>query len=179
MAAAIGISHKDIRTALQSFKTGAHRIEQVGISDGVLWIDDSKATNPHAAAASILSHLSVIWIAGGVAKGAKMSDLVERVVPRVKAVILIGSDRDLIAREVAKFAPEIPVVFLDTPPNYLPGTASNEFMEEIVRQAHQLSASGDAILLAPACASMDQFLSYADRGDRFQQAVKKVILNEQ
>lgn len=179
LAASIGISHKDIRVALKTFQSGAHRIEQVCTNNGILWIDDSKATNPHAAAASILSHLSVIWIAGGVAKGAKMAELVERVIPRVKAAILIGADRDLIARELEKFAPELPIIFLDTPPNYFPGAATNEFMEEIVRQAQKLSASGDAILLAPACASMDQFLSYADRGDRFQQAVRKVILHEQ
>lgn len=178
LASTIGISHDDIRAALSTFKPGAHRIEEICEASGVKWIDDSKATNPHAAAASILSHLSVIWIAGGLAKGAQMDALVKRAAPRLKAVILIGEDRDLIATEVAKLVPAIPVFFIDTPGDYRPGLDSNEFMESIVTKAHDLSMPGDSVLLAPACASMDQFLSYVDRGVRFQQAVKKVVLHE-
>ena len=178
LASTIGISHENIRLALSTFKSGAHRIQEICTSDEVTWIDDSKATNPHAAAASILSHLSVIWIAGGLAKGAHMDSLVKRATSRLKAVILIGEDRDLIAAEMAKNAPAIPVHFLDTPVDYRSGSTSNEFMEAIVAKAHELSSPGDCVLLAPACASMDQFLSYADRGDRFQQAVKRVVLHE-
>lgn len=178
LASTIGISHEMIRSALSSFKSGAHRIEQVCDVDGVSWIDDSKATNPHAAAASVLSHLSVIWIAGGLAKGAQMDSLVQRAAPRLKAAILIGADRDLIATELAKSKPELPIYLIETPPDYRPGAPTNDFMEEIVQRALELSAPGDSVLLAPACASMDQFLSYADRGDRFQQAVRKVVLHE-
>jgi UDP-N-acetylmuramoylalanine--D-glutamate ligase len=178
LASTIGISHDDIRAALSTFKSGAHRIEKVGVSNEVTWIDDSKATNPHAAEASILANLSVIWIAGGLAKGAQMESLVERTSPRLKAAILIGADRDLIAAEIRKFKPELPVFLIDTPAHYQQGSASNEFMESIVAKAQELAAPGDSVLLAPACASMDQFLSYADRGDRFQQAVKKVVLGE-
>lgn len=178
LASTIGISHDDIRAALSTFKSGAHRIEKFAVMNEVTWIDDSKATNPHAAQASILANLSVIWIAGGLAKGAAMQSLVERSAPRLKAAILIGADRDLIAQEIRKFKPELPLFLIDQPAHYQPGSASNEFMETIVSKARELSAPGDAVLLAPACASMDQFLSYADRGDRFQQAVKKVVLNE-
>jgi UDP-N-acetylmuramoylalanine--D-glutamate ligase len=177
LAATIGISHENIRAALSSFKSGAHRIEKVGAANEVTWIDDSKATNPHAAEASILSNFSVIWIAGGLAKGAHMQSLVERASSRLKAAILIGADRNLIAAELEKSAPNVPILLIDAPAQYQPGSASNEFMETIVAKARELSAPGDCVLLAPACASMDQFLSYADRGDRFQQAVKKVILN--
>lgn len=178
LASTIGISHTDIRTALSTFKSGAHRIEKVGEFQQVTWIDDSKATNPHAAQASILANLSVIWIAGGLAKGAAMQSLVERASSRLKAAILIGADRELIAAEIRKFKPELPIFLIDPPLNYQSGTPSNEFMESIATKAYELSAPGDSVLLAPACASMDQFLSYSDRGDRFQQAFKKVVLGE-
>ena len=177
LASTIGISHENIRAALSTFKSGAHRIEKVGVVNEVTWIDDSKATNPHAAEASILSNFSVIWIAGGLAKGAHMHSLIERSKSRLKAAILIGADRALIAAELEKHAPKIPIFLIDTPTQYQPGSASNVFMESIVAKAHELSAPGDCVLLAPACASMDQFLSYSDRGDRFQQAVKKVVLD--
>lgn len=178
LASTIGIKHEDIRAALSTFKSGKHRLEKIGVANDVTWIDDSKATNPHAATASILSHFSVIWIAGGLAKGAAMQSLVERASPRLKAAILIGADRDLIAVEIARFAPELPVFLMDVPSQYQPGASTNEFMESLVAKADEISAPGDTVLLAPACASMDQFLSYADRGDRFQQAVKKVVLSE-
>lgn len=178
LASTIGISHEDIRKALSTFKSGAHRIEKVGEFDGVTWIDDSKATNPHAAEASILANLSVVWIAGGLAKGASMQSLIERTAPRLKAAILIGTDRDLIASEIQKFKPQLPIVLIDPPVGYQPGGQSNEFMESIVTKARELASPEDSVLLAPACASMDQFLSYSDRGDRFQQAVKKVVLSE-
>lgn len=178
LASTIGVSHEVIRTGLSTFKSGAHRIQEVCEVDGVRWIDDSKATNPHAAAASVLSHLSVIWIAGGLAKGAKMDSLVQRAIPRLKAAILIGVDRDLIAVEIARYAPDLPLFLIETPIGYQPGASTNDFMEKIVRKAQELSAPNDSVLLAPACASMDQFLSYADRGDRFQQAVRKVVLHE-
>ncbi len=142
------------------------------------WIDDSKATNPHAAAASILSHFSVIWIAGGLAKGAEMKPLIERTWSRLKAVILIGEDRELIAAALRERAPELPLHFLDFPAAYEKGSESNLFMEAIVRCADELASEGDVVLLAPACASMDQFNSYGDRGDRFARAVKDVVTND-
>lgn len=178
LAATIGVSHEDIRKGLSTFKPGRHRIEEVCVHNGVKWIDDSKATNPHAAAASILSNFSVIWIAGGLAKGASMDALVDRVWSRLKAAILIGADRDLIARELKVKAPNLPIYLLETPEGYAKGSENNDFAESIVRKAAEISEEGDVVLLAPACASMDQFLSYGDRGNRFQQAISKVVLNE-
>lgn len=177
LACTAGVSREDIREGLKTFKPGKHRIELVSEGKGIKWIDDSKATNPHAAAASIMSNFSVIWIAGGLAKGAQMPPLVERTWSRLKAVILIGEDRDLIAAPLATFAPELPVKLVDPPLGYLKGGGSNDFMESVVKAALEIAEEGDVVLLAPACASMDQFISYADRGERFAQAVKKVTGN--
>jgi UDP-N-acetylmuramoylalanine--D-glutamate ligase len=177
LTSTVGISREVIREALMSFKPGRHRAEEVADVNGVKWIDDSKATNPHAAAASILSNFSVIWIAGGLAKGAKMEPLIDRTWSRLKAAILIGEDRELIASALRASAPELPLYFIDPPADYRKGPEDNLFMESIVRCAAEISSEGDVVLLAPACASMDQFNSYGDRGDRFARAVKDVVIN--
>jgi UDP-N-acetylmuramoylalanine--D-glutamate ligase len=178
LARAAGVDHEDIRSALASFTPGRHRIEHVLAHAGITWIDDSKATNPHAAGASIMSALSVVWIAGGLAKGARMEELVERCSKRIKAAILIGEDQEIIAKVLRKKAPHIPVVQIHTPSDYHVGSAQNSLMEDVVEAARGFAVEGDTVLLAPACASMDQFLNYADRGDRFAQAVKKVVTGE-
>ena len=173
LARAIGISHESIRVALQKFKLGRHRIETVFSNDEVNWIDDSKATNPHAAAASLMSTLSAIWIAGGLAKGAEMADLIKRCKSRIKVAILIGTDRELIAAELREIAPDVEIVYVDAPNSYVKGGTDNSLMEAVVSAAKARAVAGDTVLLAPACASMDQFLSYADRGERFTKAVLK------
>ena len=178
LARTVGVSHEHIQKALQEFTPGRHRIETVFEGDLVSWVDDSKATNPHAASASLMSHLSVVWIAGGLAKGADMSSLVERCKGRIKAAILIGADRQLIADALQEHAPEIPRILVDAPANYTRGGDSNSLMEAVVAEAAKLVAAGDAVLMAPACASMDQFISYADRGDRFAAAVRKVVAHD-
>lgn len=177
LARTAGVSHDSIRQAITTFKPGRHRIETVLEKDGVTYIDDSKATNPHAATASILSALSVVWIAGGLAKGAAMDQLITRAKPRLRSVILIGEDRELIATELRSQAPDVPLIFVDTPTNFVKGGPSNEFMESVVSAAVGAAQKGDTVLLAPACASMDQFISYSDRGDRFKEAVLKVVGN--
>jgi len=178
LARTVGVSHENIQKALQEFKPGRHRIETVFESNSVSWVDDSKATNPHAASASLMSHLSVVWIAGGLAKGADMNSLVERCKGRIKAVILIGADRQLIADALQEHAPQIPRILVDTPADYVRGGDSNSLMEAVVKHAATLVSPGDTVLMAPACASMDQFISYADRGDRFAAAVRKVVAHE-
>jgi UDP-N-acetylmuramoylalanine--D-glutamate ligase len=175
LASTLGVNREAIREALKTFRPGRHRIELVVEDNGVKWIDDSKATNPHAATASILSNFSVIWIAGGLAKGTEMAPLAERVWSRLKAAILIGEDRTLIAEALTKVAPDLPIHFIDPPAGYQKAGVNNEFMEAIVEKALEISTSGDVVLLAPACASMDQFNSYSDRGDRFAAAIKKVV----
>ena len=173
LARTVGVSHESIREAITSFKPGRHRIETVLEKNEITWINDSKATNPHAAAASIMSHFSVIWIAGGMAKGAQMEPLIARVWPRLKAVVLIGADRELIAVELRKQAPSVEIIYIDPPADYVKGGASNSLMEKVVFECAARATAGDVVLFAPACASMDQFISYADRGDRFVDAVKK------
>jgi UDP-N-acetylmuramoylalanine--D-glutamate ligase len=178
LARAIDVPHDVIQKALQAFRPGRHRIETIHEADGITWVDDSKATNPHATAASLMSHLSVVWIAGGLAKGADMDSMIQRCAPRIKAAILIGQDRGLIEAALIKHAPTVPRILIDSPADYTRGGDSNSLMESIVTEASKHAVSGDAVLLAPACASMDQFISYADRGDRFAAAVRKVIAHE-
>ena len=178
LASTVGISREAIREALKTFKPGRHRIEEVANINGIKWVDDSKATNPHAAAASIMSHFSVVWIAGGLAKGADMEPLIERTWSRLKSAILIGEDRELIRGALMKFAPDLPVYLIDPPASYQRGGTNNDFMNQVVTQAAEIAEAGDVVLLAPACASMDQFISYADRGDRFAQSVKDVVKDD-
>ena len=178
LARTVDVSHEHIQKALQAFKPGRHRIETVYENNSVSWINDSKATNPHAATASLMSHLSVIWIAGGLAKGADMSWLVQRCKGRIKAAILIGTDRQLIEAAFLEFASDVPRIIVDQPTEYARGGDSNALMEAVVSEAARLIAPGDTVLMAPACASMDQFISYADRGDRFAAAVRKVVAHE-
>jgi UDP-N-acetylmuramoylalanine--D-glutamate ligase len=175
LARTLGITHEKIREALSHFSPGRHRIEVIAKENGITWIDDSKATNPHAAQASLLSAFSVIWLAGGLTKGADVNTLIKRVHPRIKKAILFGKDRDQFASAFAEYAPHIEVVNVDPPTDYLPNTDSNSFMELIISHALSSAVEGDTVLLAPACASMDQFLSYADRGDRFADAVRKAL----
>jgi len=172
---ALGVSPEAIRSALQNFSLGRHRIEEVSNVNGVSWVNDSKATNPHATAASLNSSLSSIWIAGGLAKGAQMEELIAKCKSRIKVAILLGTDRELIAKELRSQAPEIEIVLIDAPAGYQRGGTDNSLMEAVVHAAAERAKPGDRVLLAPACASMDQFISYSDRGDRFAAAVKKVV----
>ena len=169
LALAIGISHEEIRAGLQNFTLDRHRLEVVLEKDGISWVNDSKATNPHAAAAALLSHISSIWIAGGLAKGAEMGPLIERCSLRIKAAILIGQDAPIIATALSKIAPQIPYFIMPFSGD------SEELMRDVVSQARALATSGDTVLLAPACASMDQFEDYADRGEKFVAMVREVV----
>ncbi|KGA19454.1 hypothetical protein GM50_5480 [freshwater metagenome] len=175
LARAAGVSHEAIREAIKEFKPGRHRIELVLTKDGINWIDDSKATNPHAAKASIASQLSVIWIAGGLAKGAEMNELVAQIGSRLRGVVLIGTDRELIATALEADFPAVKIIRIDPKSGHDRLASENDFMDQIVGAAATLAQPGDSVLLAPACASMDQFISYGDRGDRFAKSVREII----
>jgi UDP-N-acetylmuramoylalanine--D-glutamate ligase len=175
LARSAGISHEVIRAAIKGFRPGRHRIELVMESKGIKWVDDSKATNPHAAQASVMSELSVVWIAGGLAKGAQMGAFIKQVGSRLKGVVLIGTDRELIATELAQYCPQVPVVRIDPEVGFDRLAIANNFMDQVVTAAKTLAEEGDVVLLAPACASMDQFKSYGDRGDRFAKSVREIV----
>ena len=169
LALSIGVKYEDIKIGLKNFSPDHHRMELVLSKNEINWIDDSKATNPHAAAASLLSNFKVIWIAGGLAKGASMGELVKRCASRIKAVILIGEDRELIAKAVEEHLPKIELVRVDQKSD------AKTLMSDVVSAAINLAQPGDTVLLAPACASMDQFDSYVQRGQLFSQAVKAQV----
>lgn len=167
LARAFGVAPSAVRDGLRAFRPDPHRIALVAERAGVAYVDDSKATNPHAAAASLSSYGRVVWIAGGLAKGADFDDLVRGARSRLRGVVLLGRDRALIAAALARHAPEVPVVEVPT--------TETGVMDDVVRAAAALAAPGDTVLLAPACASMDLFRDYGARGDAFAQAVRSLV----
>ncbi|MFM1788827.1 MAG: hypothetical protein RLZZ12_176 [Actinomycetota bacterium] len=169
LARSVGVDATAIAEAIEEFRLDHHRLEIVLEKDGVTWIDDSKATNPHAALASLRSQLKSIWIAGGLAKGASMDQLVRDGASRIKFVILIGTDAKLIEDAIRTHAPLVEYQAIDK------AIMGRELMDEVVRLALAKASSGDSVLLAPACASMDQFKNYGERGDFFADAVRKIV----
>jgi len=170
LSLSIGINYLAVKAGLKSFVTDHHRMELVLSKSEISWVDDSKATNPHAAIASLHSYFNIIWIAGGLAKGASMDELVLNTADRIKSVILIGQDREMIAQAVLKHSPKTKIFRIDLKSD------GNQLMLDVVKQAVEIAKAGDTVLLAPACASMDQFESYADRGQAFANAVRAVVL---
>ncbi|WBP89291.1 UDP-N-acetylmuramoyl-L-alanine--D-glutamate ligase [Kitasatospora cathayae] len=168
LARAYGVEPKAVREGLRAFRPDAHRIAEVGTVREVTYIDDSKATNTHAAAASLAAYRPIVWIAGGLAKGATFDDLVQGAAERLRAVVLIGQDRALIREALERHAPDVPVI------EAAEGQTGAVAMAEIVRTAASFARSGDTVLLAPACASMDMFTNYGERGDLFAAAVREL-----
>ena len=163
LARSYGVAPEDIRTALRNFKLDAHRIELIAERDGISFIDDSKATNPHAAAASLNSFENIIWIVGGLLKGVDISDLVAKYSKRLKAAVVIGADRQPVLEALASYAGGVEVKEISDQENV---------MHDAVAAALKLAKAGDTVLLAPAAASMDQFKDYEDRGKQFADQVR-------
>ncbi|MFI5825901.1 UDP-N-acetylmuramoyl-L-alanine--D-glutamate ligase [Streptomyces sp. NPDC051578] len=166
LARAFGVKPRAVRDGLRDFRPDAHRVAHVAEVEGVTYVDDSKATNTHAAEASLAAFEPVVWIAGGLAKGATFDELVQKSAKRLRAVVLMGADRALIAQALARHAPQVPVVDLDR--------TDTGAMLAAVREAARLAERGDTVLLAPACASMDMFANYNERGDAFADAVREL-----
>jgi UDP-N-acetylmuramoylalanine--D-glutamate ligase len=166
LARAYGVTAEAISAGLRAFQPDPHRMSLVAQVGGVDYVDDSKATNPHAAAASLAAYPSVVWIAGGLFRGADsdVEDLVGAAAPRLRGVVLLGVDRAKIRHALARHAPDVPVV-------EAPGTDTG-VMDCVVAEAARLAVPGDTVLLAPAAQSFDIFRDYPARGDAFAAAVR-------
>lgn len=157
-----GVSPEGIREAIPTFQPLPHRLEEVGRIKGVLFVNDSKATNPHSAEMALSSFDSpIIWIAGGQLKeGADYGALFSNHKGRIKGVVLIGESSDFLEDLARREGIE----------NIVKG----ESMEEAVEKAFLLASPGDVVLLSPACASFDMFQDFEERGERFKEAVKEL-----
>jgi UDP-N-acetylmuramoylalanine--D-glutamate ligase len=169
LARAHGVPAAAVRDGLRSFRPDGHRIARVAVVDDVTWVDDSKATNPHAARSSLEAYDPVVWVAGGLAKGATFDELVGAVRRRLRGVVLLGRDRDVIAAALSRHAPDVPVIVIDDGET----GGGHGAMDRVVAAAADLAQPGDTVLLAPGCASMDMFADYAERGEMFAEAVRR------
>ena len=165
LARSYGVPADAVRDGLRGFRPDAHRNALVATVAGVSWVDDSKATNPHAAAASLAAYPSVVWVAGGLLKGADVDELVRTAAARLRAVVLLGTDRGPFLDALRRHAPDVPVVEVDR--------LDTGAMLDVVSAARGLARPGDTVLLAPAAASMDCFRDYKERGELFAAAVQE------
>jgi UDP-N-acetylmuramoylalanine--D-glutamate ligase len=166
LARAYGVPADAVAAGLAGYAPEPHRNAHVTTVDGVAYVDDSKATNPHAARASLTAYRRVVWVAGGQLKGVDVDELVAAVAGRLAGAVLLGVDRAEIAAALARHAPGLPVI--DVP------STDDGAMGEVVRCAAQLATPGDTVLLAPAAASLDMFPGYARRGEAFAAAVREL-----
>lgn len=172
---AVGVEPAAVQAGLRTYEPEPHRIQPVAHFHDVLWVDDSKGTNPHATDAALATYSPIIWIAGGLSKGASYEDLVKRHKDRLKSVILIGTDHAGIVAALQRHAPSVPVhtdYLRDTTVEVENGAA---VMREVVNLAHQLAEPNDTVLLSPAAASMDQFANYNVRGEAFTDAIATML----
>jgi UDP-N-acetylmuramoylalanine--D-glutamate ligase len=166
LARSLDVPTAAVRDGLRSFVPDGHRIADLGELAGVRYVDDSKATNPHAATSSLQAYDPVVWVAGGLAKGAAFDDLVRAVRDRLRGVVLLGRDRAVIAEALARHAPDVPVIEV--------AGDDTAVMDRVVTAAAGLAQPGDTVLLAPGCASMDLFANYGARGDAFAESVRRL-----
>lgn len=170
---AAGIAPEHVREGLRTYSPGAHRNQLVASAGGVQWVNDSKATNPHAANASMSAYPSLVWIAGGLSKGVTYDELVKKHAERLRAVLIIGTDSAALMSALAIHAGQVPVYNLTASvANPTDGAAA---MEAAVIRAREVAEPGDVVLMAPAAASMDQFKNYAERGNAFVEAVQRAV----
>ncbi len=155
----IGADLEAAARAALAFRPGRHRLEVVAEVDGITFVDDSKATNPHACAAALGSFSSVVWIAGGIAKGVDLNVLAPHL-GNVRAAFLIGTSAAELSAVCARAGVE--------------GTDVGDLAAAVSRAA-AVAQPGDAVLLAPACSSFDQFRDYRDRGDQFAAHARSVV----
>ncbi len=156
----IGLDEQDMCRVLRKFKGLDHRMQRIAEIGGVTWVNDSKATNIGACIAALQGYDSkVILIAGGDAKGADMNELAPIIKEKAKHVVLMGKDAALIKQSLD-----------DSVPVY-----SAENMNQAVSLCAGIVKPGDCVLLSPACASLDQYKDYKDRGNQFSKAVLDLL----
>ena len=167
LARAYGVEPEAVEAGLRAFRPAGHRRAIIAHAADLTWVDDSKATNAHAARASLagLPPRSAIWIVGGDAKGQDFTDLIRQVEPTLRGVVVIGEDRAPLVEALQAGAPDVPRVEVD---------GHEDWMFSVVNEAVALSMPGDTVVLAPACASWDQFDNYGQRGDAFADAVSRL-----
>ena len=165
LARSYGVPAGAVKDGLRAFVPDPHRNALVATVGGVAFVDDSKATNPHAAAASLAAYGSVVWVAGGLLKGADVDELVRQAAGRLRGVVLLGTDRAAFRHALSRHAPEIPVLEVDR--------LDTGAMSDVVSAARSLARPGDTVLLAPAAASLDCFRDYRERGERFAAEVRR------
>ncbi|HEV7825497.1 MAG TPA: UDP-N-acetylmuramoyl-L-alanine--D-glutamate ligase [Mycobacteriales bacterium] len=168
LARAYGVGADAVRAGLAGYTPEPHRNAHVTDVGGVAYVDDSKATNPHAALASLLSYDRVVWVAGGLFKGVDVDDLARTVAPRLAGVVLLGAERARLAEALARHAPDVPVRDV--------AATDDGAMVQVVEAAARLALPGDVVLLAPAAASLDMFAGYAARGESFAAAVRALAV---
>ncbi len=176
LARSYGVPAHAVRDGLRNVTLGAHKIQTVAEHRGIRWVDDSKATNPHAADAALLACEStpgepgsgkVVWVAGGQAKGTTFDELIITHRDKLRGAVLLGADRSIIAQALARHAPDVPTKII--------AATDTSAMVQAVAAAASLARSGDAVLLAPGCASKDMYTDYAARGDAFTAAVRELV----
>ena len=168
LARAYGAPAAAVSAGLRAFRPDPHRITLVAHVGGVDYVDDSKATNPHAAAASLAAYDPVVWVAGGQLKGTAgdLDGLAGSAAERLRGVVVFGADREKIAAALARHAPQVPVIEVS-------GTDTGA-MDIVVKAAADLAEPGDTVLLAPAAQSFDMFRDYPARGEAFAAAVTRL-----
>jgi UDP-N-acetylmuramoylalanine--D-glutamate ligase len=190
LARSVDVPPEAIRAAITSFQPARHRSEVVAEAGGITYVDNSKATNPHAAEAAVMAYPRVVWVAGGLLKGATVDAEVARMASRLVGAVLIGRDRQEVAEALSRHAPDVPVVQVVTGEdadmhatagtnvtkvNNVGESLGTRVMTAVVAAARELAKPGDTVLLAPAGASFDQFTGYVDRGDAFAAAVRAAL----
>ncbi|MDX5436141.1 MAG: UDP-N-acetylmuramoyl-L-alanine--D-glutamate ligase, partial [Pontibacter sp.] len=164
VAKLLGVADDEISKALETFENADHRLQQVGVAKEVTYINDSKATNVEAVWYALEGiKQPIIWIAGGVDKGNDYSTLVDLAREKVKVLVCLGKDNEKLKQAFGRVVPII---------------AETTSMEYAVRLSRSLATPGEVVLLSPACASFDLFNNYEHRGQRFKQAVEKIVLKK-
>lgn len=169
MARALGAAPEAIAQALATFEVSGHRGRVVHEVGGVTFVDNSKATNPHAADAAMRGLESIVWVAGGQLKDADVTELVQAHAARIKAAVLLGVDKQVLSDALRAVRPDLPITLIAS-------TDPEEAMNQAVAAAAEAMAPGDMVLLAPAAASLDMYSGMGQRGDMFAAAARKLEL---